>query len=270
MQTTTRIDRKLVLRRADELIGYGIEAVDDSIGTVHDFYFSDDTWAIRYMIVDTGPWLFGRRVLISPAAFDMPTAQDEVFRVNLTKQQVEESPEIDLDKPVSRQQEKSLHNHYRWPVYWLPNNINGMGINPAIAAPVGVPLAVNVASETEVQEKDAEPMEGDPTLRSMREVIGYNVQATDGEIGHVEDFFVDDDSWFVRYMLVDTRNWLPGRKVVVSPGWIGRVSWHESNVHVDVTREQVESSPQYDPTQPVSRDYESRLFSHYGAHTYWL
>lgn len=254
---------------------YSMEAADGEIGSVSDFYFSDDTWAIRYMVVDTGPWLFGRRVLISPMAFKKPVHEDRTFHVDLTKEQVKNSPDIDLDKPVSRQQETALHDYYLWRYYWvtMPSPMP-RGTSPGAVTPV----PVNEQSEAgepprlATTEPGAEVINGgDPHLRSMREVIGYHIQTTDGEIGHVEDSFVDDAGWQIRYILVDTRNWLPGRKVLIAPEWIEGVSWSNAVVTVNLTRQQVEESPEYEykPERPPQREYEARLYRHYGAPYYW-
>jgi hypothetical protein len=110
---------------------------------------------------------------------------------------------------------------------------------------------------------------GDPHLRSTQEVLGYYIHASDGDLGHVEDFIVDDDNWTIRYMVVDTRNWLPGKKVLVAPEWITEVSWGESKVYVDLTQDAIKDSPEYDPTETVNRLYEERLYDFYGRPKYW-
>ncbi len=196
--------------------------------------------------------------------------------MNLTTEQGERSPEIDLDKPVSRQNETAIHQHYSWGYYWLavPNSAGyGMSGVSGGAAGVGAPVPVATGPEDSRAEVMAETADQvNTTLRSMNEVVGYHIAANDGEIGHVEDFFVDDKAWVIRYMLIDTRNWLPGRKVLVSPEWIERVSWRESIVSVGVMREQVEDSPEYRDQQegPLDRAFEARLFQHYGAPFYWF
>ncbi len=111
---------------------------------------------------------------------------------------------------------------------------------------------------------------GDPHLRSTKEVEGYYIRATDGEIGHVEDFVVDDEEWAIRYVVVDTRNWLPGRKVLVSPRWISHLSWPQKEVYVDLTRDETKSAPEWDPDAPLDRQYEMRLHEHYGRPPYWV
>ena len=118
-------------------------------------------------------------------------------------------------------------------------------------------------------------VQGDPSLRSARDVTGYYIAARDGDIGHVDDFLVDDRAWAIRYLIVDTRNWWPGKKVALSPEWIKTVSWTDSRVHVDLQREEIKAAPEYDASRPFEREDETRLFEHYdrrkdsGRRKYW-
>jgi hypothetical protein len=110
----------------------------------------------------------------------------------------------------------------------------------------------------------------DSHLRSSEAVTGYNIEAADGEIGHVNGFVVDDEAWAIRYIEVATRNWWPGKKVLVSPAWIERVSWPESKVYVGLSREGIKNGPEYVESMPITREYENRLYFHYGRPPYWL
>jgi uncharacterized protein YrrD len=256
-----------MLRRVEKLYGFVIRAKDGHVGKVDDFYFDDEHWSVRYMVVNTGSWLSERRVLISPHALEPPLWEEEVLPVDLTREQVEKSPDIDLDKPVHLQQLAELHDHYGWPTFWGGSPMLGM------ATPSAYPM---IWAEAEMGDQSTHPGErppeqrrGDPHLRSAREVAGYHVEAKDGEIGHVEDFFVSDAEWCIRYILVNTRNWLPGRRVLVAPEWTERISWVESKIYLSHTREQVKGSPEYDPSRPISRDYESDLYLHYNWPGYW-
>lgn len=246
-----------MLRSINEMRGYGIQATDGPIGDVHDFYFDDSSWRVRYVVVDCGTWLTNRKVLISPVAFDKADWNTSTFPVRLTKEQVKNSPDFDLDRPVSRLFESEISQYYGWPAYW------GGIMTPASVAPAGAP-AIQTQRRSAVAEEDAES-----NLRSAREVVGYSINAMDGDIGHVEDFIVEDDDWLVRYMIVDTRNWLPGRKVIVSPDWIERVSWKDRKVLVELTRDGIKNSPEFDASLPVNREYEMRLYDFHGKPTYW-
>ncbi len=248
-----------MLRSMNEMKGYTIAATDGEIGSVLTFYFDDEHWTVRYLVVDTGGWLGGRRVLISPIAIGRAEWLRHELAVNLTKDQIEGSPAIDLDKPVSRQHEVEYYNYYSWPYYW--DGMYGW-------AGWTYPGALATAAPTD-RTAVAEQERGDLHLRSSDEVIGYHIQATDEEIGHVEDFLVDDETWQIRYMVVDTSNWWFGKKVLIAPTWIAGVSWAEQKVSVDLLKEAVKDSPQWDPSVPVTQAYEQRLYDHYGRPTYW-
>ncbi|HUF75112.1 MAG TPA: PRC-barrel domain-containing protein [Longimicrobiales bacterium] len=252
-----------MLRVMSELQGFTITATDGDIGSVEAFYFDDETFTVRHLVVDTGGWLTGRKVLISPRAVGGIDWDARRITVALTKAQVEQSPEIDTALPVGRQQEIAQDAHYGYPHYWAGPYLWGVGPYP-VMTPTSAD-ALDQQRRWDWQSRD----KGDPHLRSSTTVIGYYIEAEDGDIGHVEDFLVDDGSWAIRYVIVDTRNWWPGKKVLISPEWVDRVDWHESKVYVSVTRAEIEKSPEYDPSGPILREYEGRLHAHYGRPTYW-
>lgn len=256
-----------MLRPASAFKGLSIAAIDGDIGSIRDLYFDDLTWTVRYLVVDTGGWLPGRQVLISPLSVRGASLADRVA-VDLVREQVKNSPPIDTDKPVDRQQEEALARHYEQQFYWEGPHRWGLlaypGMPPMPAAPVPVsPVAEEMAARGRVS------TEGDPALRSARDVTGYHIAARDGDIGHVEDFLVGDRAWAIRYLVVDTRNWWPGKKVVLSPEWIKTVSWPDSKVHVDLRRDEIKTAPEYDAGHPFEREYERRLFEHHGRRKYW-
>jgi hypothetical protein len=237
------------------LSDFAIGATDDEIGKVHSFLFDGQSWAIRYLVADTGTWLPGRKVLIAVTALGQPNWEGRVFPVALTKDQVKGSPDIDTDKPVSRQREIELHQYYGWAPYWGA----GYGV-PVGGAPVPPPVDPDKAKEA---------AKGDPNLRSTREVRGYRIHASDGEMGHVEDFVASDEDWVIRYLVIDTKNWLPGRSVLLSPEWVREISWDRQEVFVDVAKDTVKNCPPYDPSAPVNREYEIQMYDYYGRPKYW-
>jgi hypothetical protein len=248
-----------MLRSIHDLNNYILAARDGEIGRCKDFLFDDRHWAVRYMVADTGKWLPGRKVLISPLSLEQPDWSGRRFPVNLTKEQIEGSPPLDRDAPVSRRYEMRYMSYYGGPHYWQGTNIWGHLPYPPVA-----PLEPSPGG---FEDKELEPDE--VHLRSTEEVSGYSIRAEDGDMGRVSDFIVEDGSWVLRYMVVDTRKWLPGRKVLISPEWIGQVSWPDSAVDVTMDRESVKNSPPYDPTQPVNRQYEAVLYDYYGRPHYW-
>lgn len=235
---------------------YSILAEDRGIGKVQDFLFDDVTWTVRYIVVETGSWLASRRVLLSPVAVKSANWETEQFLVNLTSEQVKNSPGIDTAKPVSLQHQIALNDYYAWPYYWTA----------ATFQPVYYPMSIPKLTKNAQQELD----KGDPHLRSTNELIKYHIKALDDEIGHVEDFLMDDTSWRIHYMVVDTRNWLPGgKKVLVAPEWITDVSWEEMTVAVNLTTDGVEEAPEYSPDLEMTREYEDQLHEHYSMPKYW-
>lgn len=241
-----------MLHRVTELESYRLRAVDGDIGTIEDFYFDDHAWTARYFVVNTGGWLGGRKVLISPVAITAVNEQDRVLELGHTKEQIEKSPPIEADKPVSRQYEEQFHHYYKWSFYWEVMKTLAPGEPPA-----------DPAVSLEESER------GDPYLRSAREVAGYRIGAIDDEMGHVEDFIVEDENWDVRYMEIEAGNWLRGKKILIAPTWIEKVKWAERIVRVSLPRAAIESAPAYDPSKLISREYEVKLFEHYGHPGYW-
>ncbi len=235
------------------MIGYAIRATDGDLGKVDELYFDDETWTIRYVVVETGNWLSGRKVLVSPVALGKPELESRTISANLTCAQVSDSPDVDTEKPIYRQHEAELHDYYQWP--WRGGYGGTFGTTP-------LPLSDDEAFVE--RDASASGRRDDSHLRSTRQLTGYHIHATDGEIGHVEDFIVDDENWTIRFLVVDTRNWLPGKRVLLSPQWIKRVEWADSSVYFDLTRKSVEDSPELDPSKDVNRDYEAYLYDHYG------
>src|SRR5262245_15695460 len=204
-----------MLREVSTLKGLTVNAVDGEIGSVYDVYFDAKQWTVRYFVVDTGTWLSGHRVLISPMSLRVAGVVDDRLNLRLSKAQVEQAPSWDTDKPVSRQHEIAYAQYYDHPYYWTGPARWGGGWDPLIGvAPIPRVDRVDPVEE-EIRARERES--ADPNLHSARDVIGHYVQAADDDVGHVEDFLVDDQTWAIRYIIVDTRNWLPGRHVVISP-----------------------------------------------------
>jgi hypothetical protein len=256
---TQRNEETNMLYTARSIKGYKLDSLDGEIGRVKEFYFDDRHWTIRYLVADTGNWLPGRQVLISPYA--MVAVNTDIYKeqieIDLTKKQIEDSPSLNSDKPVSRQFEESYYGYYGWPMYW--GGPYSWGAYPYIVRDRDKWKAANQGGK-----------KWDRHLRSTHAVSGYHLQATDGEIGHVEDFIIDDETWAIRYLLVSTLNWWPGKKVLVSPLWIERVSWDESKVFVNLSREAIKRSPEYTDEFLLTRDYEDALHQHYNRKGYWV
>ena len=233
-----------MLHKIKTLKGYRLDSLDGEIGKVKEFYFDDTYWTIRYLVANSGNWLSDRQVLISPNALLAVNKEEQNIAINLTKKQIEDSPPLESDKPVSRQYEKAYHIYYGWPMYWM--GPYGWGPYPYI-----------VHDRYAVLREEALKKEWDPHLRSTNAVSGYHIQASDDEIGNVEDFIVDDETWAIRYLIINTRIWWPGKEVLVSPKLIERVSWDASKVFVNLSREAIQQSPEY--TESMLVDVKSDI-----------
>jgi hypothetical protein len=252
-----------MITNATHLKGLVIRATDGELGTVDEFYFDDETWAVRYLTVETGGWLGGRQVLISPISIVHTDWQARRLDVRLTKKQVENSPNIDTHQPVSRQHEAEYLGYYGYPYYWGGPFMWGPAFYPAGLAVLRTPSMDAIADSVRRESTDSH-------LRSAAAVTGYTIEASDGEIGHVDGFLMDDEAWAIRYLEVATRIWWPGSKVLVSPAWVEQVSWTDSRVYVGLSREAIKNGPEYTESTPITREYENRLHLHYGRPPYWL
>jgi hypothetical protein len=273
-----------MLIKAKTLNGYTLHSLDGEIGKVQEFYFDDKHWAIRYLIANTGNWLTGRQVLISPHALAAVNKEEQSIAVELTKKQIEDSPSLDRDKPVSRQFERAYYGYYGYPMYWggpymwgtsyYPYNMGAAGQGLGFAQGVGsygLGASATVKPNSEPLRESAQNAgTWDAHLRSTRAVSGYHIEAADGPIGHIEDYIIDDETWAIRYLEVDTVNWWPGKKVLVAARWIDRVSWDESKVFINLSRAAIKQAPEYTEESLLTRDYETRLHGHYNRQGYWV
>jgi hypothetical protein len=246
-----------MLSTAKTLETYQLDNLDGKIGKIKEFYFDDRHWAIRYLVAETGNWLADRQVLISPYAVVAVVKSQHHIITHLTKKQIEASPSLDSNKPVSRQFENAYYDHYEWPVYWDGPYSWG-------------PYAYPERDRNQGENSAPDGKRWDPHLRSTFAVSGHHIEALDGEIGHIEDFIIDEETWAIRYLIVDTHNWWPGKKVLVSPQWVERVSWDERKAFVNLSREAIKHSPEYVGEQGLTRDYETKLHQHYQRQGYWI
>lgn len=246
-----------MLRRANDFKKLKLRARDGDIGSPKEFYFDDRYWAVRYLVAETGGWMSDKQVLISPYALKPVIYAEQVLPVNLTIKQIEGSPSLETNQPVSRQYEDDYYGYYGWPYYGYGTNMWGAS-----------PFLLRDPASWQERALARREEEWDPNLRSTHDVDGHHIQALDGEIGHVSDFIIDDETWSIRYLVVDTKNWWPGRHVLIAPSWIERVSWEESKVFVNLTRDSIEQAPAYEP-EVLNREYESNLYNHYSSEGYW-
>lgn len=297
-----------MLRSLKQLFDYKVVSHGEKLGTVRDVHFDDREWTVRYFEIDTGGWLSGRRILVSPHALGQPDWTEKILPVTISRDQIEASPVIsDVDR-IDRDREIQLYTYYGWQPYWAGGIMAQPGkaaISDALGSgrettlpmtegslkggamaeghvrdnslselddanrPVSGPSRKYSPSRQESQPEVEPNVLAHANIRSCQHVLGFHLQATDGEIGHVEDFIVDDENWVLRYAVIDTRNWLPGKKVLLATWWINRVNWDDEKVDIDLTRETIKNSPEYDPSAPINRQYEEVFFDYYGRPKYW-
>ena len=251
-----------MLRSIKDLMTYPIEAIDGSLGKAKDLLFDDYFWTLRYLVVDTRKWLPGKKVLVSPLHLRQPDIglPKHSFPVELTKDQIKACPELDEDAPVSRQYEAEFSKYYGHNTYWAGPLAYGPYSNPHYGSPT--PKVEEKKNEQRHIERIHEIEKSH--LRSAYEVFGYHIDATDEEFGHVEDFIMEDTTWKFRFVVVETKNWLPGKKFLIDTEWLEAFDWQQSNAVVRHSREEIESAPEFNPEQPINQDYLNNLYDYYG------
>lgn len=255
-----------MLRSVKDMTGYPIEAIDGNIGSVEDLLFDDDYWILRYVAAETGNWLPGKKVLISALHFLKPEVgfKDNHFCVDLQKERIEQCPSLDSNAPISRQYEEEFARYYDQSMYWD----GALALGASMIPPYDVPpvraneeqgeLIKDVRHRNRIEEIQ------DSHLRSSNEIIGYTIDCSDDEFGHVEDLIIDDETWKVHHVVVDSRNWLPGRKFLIDVSWVDAFEWANRKASVSLTRREIENSPEFDPRRPVNSDYLENLYDYYG------
>jgi hypothetical protein len=246
-----------MLRSLKDLSRYTVTAKDGLIGKVVDFLLDDERWVVRYLVVDAGSLLNGRRVLVSPIAFRKVDWSTRLFHLSLTTEKVRSSPKIDTERPVSRLHERDFNHYFRYPYYWEYSGLWGQGPRPDL-------FFSGIQDDVL---KNAKKIKGDIHLRSVRSLCDCRAQGRDADIGNVEDLIVDDEAWVIKYIVVDTSQWWYGKKVLVAPHWATKVIWDARMICVTMSRRDIEESPEWTSNAPVSGEYELRLYDYHGHST---
>jgi hypothetical protein len=258
----------IMLHTINDLKNLAIHASDGDIGLTKDFYFDDKQWAIRYLVVETGSWLFSKRILLSPISIKELNQENKTLTVSISRSQVKNSPDIDSEKPVSRQYEVDYMGYYGYPHYWGNTGLWGSYPSPYMMAPGYYSVAPQPddfdAPDMFADVNAALSRDKDHHLRSSDAVTGYHLDAIDGELGHLQGMLIDIDTWAIRYLIINTSNWWLGHLVLIAPKWIKEVSWPTSKIYVDMTQQQVKDAPTFDPSVPFSLEHEQSLQTHYG------
>jgi uncharacterized protein YrrD len=251
----------------EKLIGCKTQASDGEIGKIENIFFDDQQWTVRHLVVKTGHWFKKREVLISPIAIREVNLPEHSVLVSLTKEQVQNAPDIDTEKPVSRQMEARYYDYYRWPYYWNGPQPWGLTSYPTsmLSPPYVIPSPIFRPENSEVGREEMI----DTHLRSSKAVTGYSIEATDAEFGKVKDLIIDDKYWVVRYLVIDTSSFWPNKVVLISPTWVNSISWDDRSFRVNVSENQIKHSPEYFLGDPVTREYEDLLHNYYERPKYW-
>jgi len=248
-----------MLRSLTEMVGYKISATDGEVGRVVQFFLDDERWAVRYLVTETGHFFGSRRVLVSPIS--VRALDSETRRVQATRsvEKFNNAPGIESEQPVTRRRERENSRYYGYLPYWEGSGCWGNGSVPASLA-----LSGSSAAATDPNDES-----NSVHVRTTRELRGYRVHGSDGAVGQVASFIVDDLTWEVRYLVVDTSGGWFGKKVLVAPSWAYRVSWANQTIYLDVARSQITAAPAWKASLPIDRGYEERLHIHYGRTPYW-
>jgi hypothetical protein len=257
-----------MLWNASNIKGYSISASDGEIGTISDFLFDDTSWLVRWLVVDTGNWLSGRKVLLPSSALGHLDSEQMQCSIGLTKQQIKDSPNVNTERPVSRQMESQVYYYYDYSPYWnsgygYMGGLAFMGGFGYMGGMGGARLnSPGLRREDEIA--DAQRNRDDVHLRSFEEVNDYHIHASDGEIGHVADFVIEDGDWTIRYLVVDTKNWWPGKKVLISPRSVKGIIWGDQLVNVGVNRQKVKDGPEFHTSATIDRAFDEKFLNYYG------
>jgi len=246
-----------MLTNAKALTGFLLKGIDGDFGKIREFLFDDQQWTVRYLVADTGTWLTDRQVLLSPHSLGEVDKKNRHFTVKLTKKQIEESPALSTDLPVSRQFESLYRAYYGWPTYWEGSYVWGMQALPPV-------------DQGENNQENSNGTPWNPHLRSTVAVGQYSIESTEGELGRVADFILDEETWVIRYIVVATGHWWQGNHVLIASHWIDKVSWDEGKVFVKLTRDEIRHAPEYSTLATVTREYEQELHSHHHREGYWV
>ena len=254
------------LLKFQDIQRWELGAQDGKVGRCHDLLFNDTDWTIRYLVADTRKWLPGRKVLISPLAVSAMEKSADTLDLPLTRDQIRNAPPLDSDAPVSRRYEIAFNRYYDWPNYWAGSSIREPHLYTTL-----LHRPEELARRDEIRSRFPDKLPEEEThLRSVNEILGYRLLTGDTDLGNIEDLLVDDESWVIRYLIVDARNWLPESGwLLISQDWVEKIDWADSSITVKLSGQQLKKSPKFDPTMVIDREYERDLHDFYGLPYYW-
>lgn len=257
-----------MLRKLSDFKGFLVYANDDKLGNVEDFYFDQDHFVFRYLVINTGKWLQNQENIISTNEITKIDFDSRKITVDLTKSEIEKSPTLDQNKPISKIKEKELIEFFGWPNYWVKDHSSESELIHAGTRERKKLLSFKALKD----DKKQDPEEIESNLRSLDELIGYKIHAQDEKFGHLEDIIVEENKWLIRYLLIDTKNILAGDRVLIAPEWIQSISWQKNEIFINKDKKEIENAPKYKMKKSddlVHRNYEETLYDHYNEEKYW-
>ncbi|MCC3144961.1 PRC-barrel domain-containing protein [Halanaerobium sp. Z-7514] len=258
-----------MLRKLNELKAFKVQGKEEELGEVSDFYFDQDHFILRYLVLDTDCWLKKEQTLISTDEIEAIDHNKKEIKTTMRAEALENGPSLEKNQPISKIMEENVVDYYDWPLYWASTSSGGV---PTIPAGTKMREKLFDFETLTDEEKQAKEEELDSNLRSLNEISGYEIQAVDKSFGKVKDLFVDEEDWLIRYLLIDTRKILPSKKVIIAPEWVRHISWDKKQIFVDKSKKEIKNAPKYEEDEAkelVDRDYEEDLYDHYDEPKYW-
>lgn len=219
---------------------YSIYATDGEMGKVHDLYFDDERWGLRYAVVDSRKWLPGRRVLLSPATFDSINDEEGFVKANEDKETIRNSPKVPEGQPITKEVEKSLTGYYGWSRYWTDSLVGGIQPRPYND------LRNEALAKDQMQQELNLNNDKDHDLRSAGETMDYKVHADNGKLGHAADLVFDDHYWKMRYLVVQGEG-LPNEDqyYLIDLQDVESVDWFDGDIYVKGSLESIKNKKSY-------------------------
>ncbi len=249
-----------MLINAKRIIGAKVHALDGDIGKVSDIYFDDKTWNLRYIVITSGSWLDSRELLLIPSSLRVPDPFYDTIITDMTRDKVQKSPSVFTDLPVSRQYENQLHRYYAWSPYWYYPMHAGFGIYPY---PAVVPKPESTLNEEMKQRQDKRLENADPNLRSFNEIKKYKIDATDKELGKIEDLLIERESALITHLVLDTIEWWPSKHVAIETSFIEKINYGLRWIEVGLDSKAIKDAPAFSDSASSNPAYMESLASYY-------
>ncbi|GGD02692.1 hypothetical protein GCM10007216_36830 [Thalassobacillus devorans] len=256
---------------ASTLKNYNIQANDGELGKVKDLYFDDKKWTVRYLVADTRKWLPGKKVVVSPSGVKAVDTGEEVVHVENNKEDIRHNATLEEKQDFSYEKEMELSDTFGWKQYWAGEFLWGGYLTPM--DPVEEPARAAEPQTTQEPPINDNVHDRKDKLRSSESIKGEFkhgvVHGENGKIGYIKDLMIDEGTWRIRYLLVDTSEWSTNERVLLSPDWLQSVDWLTNDFYIDLKLETIEDGPNYEKDQTVTKEFEEMIYRKYRKEPYW-